>query len=121
VFEKIKLLKPHFHSLREIDGNVSLDIKIPLNWKYEETVKLYSTVKMMVQDKNEKYSLLSLIAAGTMDGYEVAFTCAKDIVDLNRDEEEKQKLFQEKVRELQELFKKQPLEKLKDINLFDRA
>ena len=34
-------------------------------------------------------------------------------------EEEKQKLFQQKVKELEELFRKQSLDKLKDINLLN--
>lgn len=118
MFESIKTLRPHFHSLREIEGNVSLDIKLPLTWRYEDIVKPYRSIKVKVQDKNEKFNLVSLISAGTQDGYDVAFACALEILQINKDEEEKQKLFQQKVKELQELFKKETLDKLKDINLF---
>ena len=118
MFESIKTLRPHFHSLREIEGNVSLDIKLPLTWRYEDIVKPYRSIKIKVQDKNEKFNLVSLISAGTQDGYDVAFACALEILQINKDEEEKQKLFQQKVKELQELFKKETLDKLKDINLF---
>jgi len=117
VFETIKSLRPHFHSLREIEGNVSLDVKLPLTWKYEEIVKPYRAIKVKVQDKNEKFTLLSLISNGTQDGYDIVFACALEILTINREEEEKQKLFQQKVKELQELFKKESLDKLKDINL----
>lgn len=117
MFESIKSLRPHFHSLREIEGNVSLDIKLPLGWRYEEISKPYRAVKLKVQDKNEKFTLLSLISNGTQDGYDVVFACALEILTVNREEEEKQKLFQQKVKELQELFKKESLDKLKDINL----
>jgi hypothetical protein len=103
VFESIKSIRPHFHSLREIEGNVSLDIKLPLNWRYEDIVKPYRSIKIKVQDKNEKFNLVSLISAGTQDGYDVAFACALEILQINKDEEEKQKLFQQKVKELQEL------------------
>jgi hypothetical protein len=119
VFESIKSLRPHFHSLREIEGNVSLDIKLPLTWRYEDIVKPYRSVKIKIQDKNEKFTLLSLISNGTQDGYDVVFACALEILQINRDEEEKQKLFQQKVKELQELFKKESLDKLKDINLLN--
>jgi hypothetical protein len=119
VFESIKSLRPHFHSLREIEGNVSLDIKLPLNWKHEEISKPYRSIKIKVQDKNEKFTLLSLISSGTQDGYDVVFACALEILQINKDEEEKQKLFQVKVKELQELFKKESLDKLKDINLLE--
>ena len=60
---------------------------------------------------------MSLISTGTQDGYDVVFACALEILQINKDEEEKQKLFQEKVKELQTLFKKESLDKLKDINL----
>ena len=117
MFENIKSLRPHFHSLREIEGNVSLDIKLPLTWRYEEIIKPYRSLKMKVQDKNEKFTLLSLIANGTQEGYDVVFACALEILTFNKEEEEKQNLFQQKVRELQELFKKESLDTLKDINL----
>jgi hypothetical protein len=117
VFESIKSLRPHFHSLREIESNVSLDIKLPLTWKYEEIVKPYRSLKVKIQDKNEKFTLLSLISSSTQEGYEVAFACALEIITINKEDEAKQKLFQQKVMELQELFKKESLDKLKDINL----
>lgn len=119
MFESIKSIRPHFHSLREIEGNVSLDIKLPLSWRYEDIVKPYRSLKMKVQDKNEKFTLLSLIANGTQEGYDVVFACALEILTLNKEEEEKQKLFQQKVKELQELFKKESLDTLKDINLLN--
>ena len=117
MFEPIKSLRPYFHSLREIENNVSLDIKLPLTWKYEEITKPYRSLKMKIQDKNEKFTLLSLISSATTEGYEVAFACALEIININKEEEEKQQLFQQKVKELQELFKKESLDKLKDINL----
>ncbi len=119
MFESIKLLRPHFHSLREIQENVSLDIKLPLTWRYEDVVKPYSSIKVKVQDKNAKFNLISIISQATQNGYDVIFACANEIVTINKEEEEKQRLFQQKVRELQELFKKESLDKLKDINLLD--
>jgi len=117
VFENIKSLRPYFFSLREIENNVSLDIKIPLTWKYDEIIKPYRILNVKIQDKNDKYTLLSLISKANQNGYDVAFACANEIIKLNKEEEEKQRLFQEKVKELQELFKKESLDKLKDINL----
>mgnify|MGYP000020264597 FL=1 len=117
MFDSIIFLRPYFFSLREIDSNVSLDIKLPLTWRYEDIIKPYRSLKMKVQDKNEKFTLLSLIANGTQEGYDVVFACALEILTFNKEEEEKQNLFQQKVRELQELFKKESLDTLKDINL----
>ena len=119
MFEIIRKLRPYFFSLREIDNNVSLDIKLPLSWRYEDIIKPYRTLKTKIQDKNDKYSLLSLISYSTQEGYDIAVACALDIITQNKEEEEKQRLFQQKVKELQELFKKESLDKLKDINLLN--
>ncbi len=117
MFENIKTLRPHFHSLREVQDNVSLDIKLPLTWKYDDVVKPYSSITIKIQDKNEKFNLISLIAQATQNGYDVVFACANEIVNKNKEEEEKQRLFQQKVKELQQLFQNESLDKLKDINL----
>ena len=119
MFEEIKSLRPHFHSLREIQNNVSLDIKVPLSWKYEDIVKPYRTVTLKVQDKNDKFNLVSFISQATQEGYDVVFACADEIFRYNKEEEEKQKLFQQKVKELQQLFQNEKLDKLKDINLLE--
>lgn len=117
MFEAIRKLKPYFFSLREIENNVSLDIKLPVNWKYDEIIKPYRSIKTKIQDKNDKYSLLSLISNSTQEGYDIVFTCALEIININKEEEDKERLFQQKVKELQQLFKKESLDKLKEINL----
>lgn len=119
MFESIKSIRPHFFSLREIEDNVSLDIKLPLTWKHEEIVKPYRLIKTKVQDKNDKFTLLSLIASATKNGYDVVFACALEIIKLNKEEEEKRKLFQAKVKELESLFQKESLEKLKDLTFLE--
>lgn len=119
MYESIKILRPYFHSLREIGTNVSLDVKLPLNWKYDEITKPYSSLEVKVQDKNDKFTLLSLIAISSQEGYDIVFACANEIIQLNKEEEEKQRLFQQKVKELQELFKKESLDKLKEINFIE--
>jgi hypothetical protein len=117
MYEYISSLRPYFHSLREISDNVSLDIKLPLNWKYEEIIKQYKTIKPLTQDKDANFALLSLISHATKEGYDVIYLCAFEIIRVNKEEEEKQKLFQVKLKELQDLFKNESLDKLKDIDL----
>lgn len=119
MFESIKSIRPYFFSLREIDGNVSLDIKLPVTWKFETILSPYKTIKSKTQDKNEKVTLISLITTATQEGYDLVFECALDIIRYNEEEEEKQRLYQLKIKELQELFQKEPLNKLKELNLID--
>lgn len=119
MFETIKSLQPYFFSLREIEGNVSLDMKLPLTWVFESATQLYTTIKTRVQDKNENFSLLSLITPATAEGYKIVFDCAKVIVTTNLEEEEKKKLFEQKVNELKLLFQHGSLDKLKEINFIE--
>ena len=57
MYDLISDLRPYFFSLREIDKNVSLDLKIPTSWKLEliqKIVSQYKSVELVVQDKKEK-------------------------------------------------------------------
>lgn len=119
MFEYIKKLKPYFFSVREIDNNASLDIRIPLTWRYEHIVQPYKSLKVKVQDKNDKFTLISLISNATQDGYNLLMVCATEIIKVNKEEEEKRRLFEQKVAELKELFQKESLDKLKDITFIE--
>jgi hypothetical protein len=62
-----------------------------------------------------------LISNATADGYDVVFSCAKEIITTNKEMEEKQKLLQQKIKELEVLFQHQSLDKLKDISFIEDA
>jgi len=115
VFDTISSLRPYFFSLREIKGNVSLDIRIPLKWRYDG----YREDQIRLQDQNNQNQLLSIISTATKDGYNEVFTLAKGIIKTNMEEEEKLKLFNQKVEELKTVFLNSSLDKLKDIS-FDK-
>jgi len=121
VFELVKYLRPYFFSLREIDNNVSLDIKLPMTWKFEHIMAPYKSIKYKVQDKNEKFTLVSIITQSTSNGYETAFACAKEIIDTNKELEEKDRLLQAKIKELHILFQHQSLDKLRDLSFIENV
>ncbi len=112
IYEVIKSLRPYFHSLREIDNNISLDMKFPVNWQYEYDDK---SIQIMSQDKNERVNLISFITPATKEGYDAVISVVKGIIRFNMEQEEKEKLFQQKITELKELFIREPLDKLKEI------
>ena len=85
MFENIKQLRPYFFSLREIDVNVSLDLKLPITWTYDKIIGQYSSIKFKVQDKNEKHNLVSLISDATQEGYDVVFACSLEILNFLSD------------------------------------
>jgi len=114
MYKTIKLLRPHFHSLREIKNNITLDMKFPKNWVYVDIVKEYK-LSFKLQDEGTEVNLVSVIGPATEEGYETVFSCVLKILRVNRELEEKTKLYREKIKELEEIFKASPLEKLKKI------
>jgi hypothetical protein len=117
VFDTVNSLRPFFFSLREIKENISLDIKIPANWKTNEVLaEFMHDVGLTIQDQNEKNLLISIISTATKDGYDAVFSAAKKIIKANQEQEEKVKLFNVKVEELKTLFLSSPLDKLKEIS-----
>lgn len=118
MYNIVTSLRPHFFSLREINDNVSLDIKIPNIWEFEGLVepdeKIPFAVK--VQDKGEELSLISLISPSTSEGYDYVFNYAKTVISVNKEKEEKERLFKETIDQLKTLFLNTPLDKLKDIS-----
>lgn len=113
MYKDISILRPYFFSLREINNNVSLDIRIPTIWEYNSVVERNASMAIKVQDKNDVNTLLSVISSATNEGYELVFSCCKEIIQKNKEEEEKARLFREKVDELEKLFVKTSLEDLK--------
>lgn len=119
MYELISSLRPYFFSLREIQDNVSLDLRIPTTWKLENIQSIvgqYKSLQIKVQDKNDKSQLISIISLATQDGYDTARICAEEIIKYNIELEEKERLFKEKVKELEILFRHESLNKLKEIN-----
>jgi hypothetical protein len=112
VFNTISALRPYFFSLREIKENVSLDIQIPIKWGCGD----FESIEIKVQDQKETTSLISIISDRSKEGYDRVFTAAHQIIQNNEEEEEKIKLFNQKVEELKTLFLSSPLDKLKDIS-----
>lgn len=121
MFDNIRFLRPYFFSLREIDNNVSLDIKLPVTWKFENIISQYKSMKYKIQDKSEKFTLVSLISNATADGYEIVFVCANEIIKINKEIEEKQRLLQSKIKELELLFQHETLDKLREISFIENA
>lgn len=118
VFDTIKSLQPYFFSLREVgtmtdNPLVSLDIKIPITWKFEE---MPEGITLKTQDKSEHQKLISFVTPNTKEGYDAVFNIAKKIIKINIEEEEKIKLFNQKVEELKTLFLSSSLDKLKEIS-----
>jgi len=118
LYDTIISLRPYFFSLREIEDTVSLDMKFPTFWNYNYQDE---TIQVMSQDKNENYILVSFVSPSTKDGYINVISVVQGIIKFNKELEEKEKLFQEKIKELKDLFANESLDKLKNINFIENG
>jgi hypothetical protein len=118
MYEYITKLQPYFFSLREISDKVSLDLKIPIGWSYNDIAKKpeYTALYIQLQDENEEKRVISIISVSSETGYIEVYSAALDIITTNMEEEEKIKLFNEKMIELKDIFLKSSLDTLKDIS-----
>jgi len=104
MYKEIAELRPYFHSLREFNTDVSLDVKLPLLWDITPVLKDYPNVRIKEQDKNDKTKLISYISNNNASGYNEVFRCVNSIITLNLDREKKERLLEEKINELKKSF-----------------
>lgn len=124
MYKIILQLRPYFYSLRELTNEMTIDVKIPLTWEIFYTKEEFPFVKFKEQDSNNVTKLISFIAPKNEEGYEQCLTCVKQIIHKNLEKERKEKLLDEKIKELTRLFKEKDLgtlEKLKFDNLYEES
>ena len=116
MYSTIEKIRPYFFSLREIKETLCLDVKYPIKWTIETIVERHPQVQLKIQDRNEEVCLLSLMSTADNDGFKATTNCALGIIKHNLDQELKERLFQEKVNELQLLFFNKSLDELQALN-----
>lgn len=104
MYKEIAELRPYFHSLREFNTDVSLDVKLPVLWDISTEQKDFPNIRIKEQDKNEKTKLISYLSSNNATGYLDVFKCVKFIISLNLDRERKERLLEEKINELKKSF-----------------
>lgn len=117
MFNEIIKLRPYFRSIREFDGKVSLDLIIPIKWVLSfKELENSDTVEVLIQDSDEDSKLISIIGDCSNVGYDLVLYTGETIINYNVEQIKKEKLYNDKIQELQELFKTQSLDSLVDLN-----
>ena len=104
LYEQLNEIFPHLISIRKLETYVSIDVELPTTWKLP---KKYVDEKMVVEQKSAKpefrcFSFATSFDEETLDKY-------------NKEREEKERLFEEKVKELKSFFDKSNLTDLKSL------
>lgn len=104
MYKEIVELRPYFHSLREFNTDVSLDVKIPVLWDNIPEQKDFPGVRFKEQDRDQKSKLVSYITDNNSIGYTEVFKCVKQVIKTNLEKEQKERLLEEKINELKKSF-----------------
>jgi hypothetical protein len=113
-YSEIEKLFPYLKSVRKLKTYLSFDIEISANWKIPK--KYVIEGKVVEQDKSTpNMKLISFVSDFNEEELNLTLTNIKGIIDFNKELEEKELLFVNKVQELKEIFEKQNLDKLQKL------
>jgi hypothetical protein len=114
LYEQLNEIFPHLISIRKLETYVSIDVELPTTWKLP---KKYVDEKMVVEQKSTKteFRCFSFATSFDEETLDKLFNNLKNIVKYNKEREEKEKLFEDKVKELKSFFDKSNLTDLKSL------
>lgn len=114
LYKEISKLLPHLQSVRKIKDYLSVDVSFPKSWKLPK--KFVEEDKIMEQQSpNPEERLISFVSEIDEITIDNCLTNIQNIIQYNREREEKERLFDEKVKELKVVFEKQTLKELQDL------
>lgn len=114
LYKEISKLLPHLQSVRKIKDYLSIDVSFPKTWKLPK--KFVEEDKIMEQQSpNPEERLISFVSEIDDITIDSCLKNIENIIQYNKEREEKERLFDEKVKELKIVFEKQTLKELQDL------
>lgn len=112
--QQLESIFPYMISIRKLDTYLSFDIEFPTTWKLP---KKYVDEKMILEQENQKegFRCFSFATSFEDSTINLLFENLKNIIKYNLEREEKEKLFETKVKELKNVFDKSNLDDLKEL------
>jgi len=115
LYKEFSSLLPYLQSVRKLESYLSFDVSFPTTWKLPK--KFVDEEKVMEQtSKMDGHRFFSFVSEINEESVELLSNNLKSIIKYNHDREEKERLFQNKVEELKNIFEKQDLTSLKNLN-----
>jgi hypothetical protein len=113
-YKEIEKIFPYMKSIRKLKGYLSIDIEIPNGWKIP---KKFTTEGKVVEQENSQPNMRLISFVSDFKDVDVSNTITniKSIIDYNKELEDKEVLFINKVEELKKIFEKQNLDKLQTL------
>ena len=113
-FKELEKIFPYLKSIRKLKGYLSIDVEISQNLKIP---KKFTIDGKVVEQENSQPNMRLISFVSEFNEKELSITVnnIKSIIDYNRELEEKEVLFVNKVEELKKIFEKQDLNKLQSL------
>jgi hypothetical protein len=113
-YKQIEHIFPYLKSVRKLKGYLSFDVEIPNSWKIPK--KFIIPERVVDQQKTENnMRLISFIAEFNENEVNTTTQNINSIIEYNKELEEKELLFINKVDELKKIFERQDLNKLQTL------
>ena len=111
LFTEFNILFPYLQSVRKIETYLSFDVQFPDTWKLP---KKYVNEKSLAENDRSLagHRFCSFVAEFNESSINELIGSIKNIIAYNKEREEKDRLFQNKVNELKMIFEKQNLNSL---------
>jgi len=114
-YKEIENIFDYIVSIRKVDEYVSFDTLFPSKWSVLKTQVDESKTVFTKNDENGKY--VSFISNKWDDDISKTIETIESIITYNKEREEKEKLFTQKVKELKILFEKESLDGLRNLKI----
>lgn len=114
LYKELTNIFPYLVSIRKLESYMSVDIQFPISWKYP---KKYIDEKTIVEQKSNssEFRFFSFATAFDEQSLNNLFSNIYSIIRYNKEREEKENLFDEKIKQLKSLFDQSKLEDLKSL------
>lgn len=113
-YNEIEPLFPYLKSIRKLKTYLSFDIEIPVTWKIPKKYTIEG--KVVEQEKvTTEVRVLSFVSDFNEDETNLTISNIKGLIEYNKEIEQKQVLFVNKVEELKRIFENQDLDKLQSL------
>lgn len=113
-YKEVEPIFPYLKSIRKLKNYLSFDVEISTTWKIPK--KFVIEGKVVEQEKpTTDLRLISFVSDFNEDETNLTISNIKGIIDYNKEIEEKQLLFTNKVEELKKIFERQDLDKLQTL------
>lgn len=115
IYKELSDLLPYLQSIRVIKGYLTFDMVFPEDWKYPK--KFVEEDKFMEQTSpKDGHRMFSFVSEMSDENVTKNSENIVNIIKYNLEREMKNKLFETKVNELKDIFEKQNLQKLQNLN-----